>query len=137
MAEIEQHSTLIPERYQDILASNAVAHVATIGPKGEPQSSPVWFDWDGTSLRFGQAEGRQKQRNLQRQPLVAVSITDPQNPYRYIEIRGTAQVTEDTNRAFTNSLAKKYTGQDEMSMYPPETKFVVVTITPERVTHMG
>lgn len=132
-----QQRAVVPEAFHDILTSNAVAHVATIGPKGEPQSSPVWFAWDGSNLRFGQAEGKQKQRNLQRQPQVAVSITDPQNPYRYIEIRGRAQVTADTNRAFVNSQTKKYTGQDEMGMYPPETKFVVVTITPEHVTYQG
>lgn len=90
MTNIELQPVQVPEAYQDILKSKALAHIATIGPKGEPQSSPVWFSWDGTYLRFGQAEGRQKTRNLLRRAQVAVSIVDPQNPYRNIEIRGTA-----------------------------------------------
>ena len=59
--------SVIPEQYADLLQSNALVHVATIGPKGEPQNNPVWFGWDGTHLLFSQTKGRQKYRNLQRE----------------------------------------------------------------------
>ena len=85
-------SDVVPEQYADLLASTALAHVATIGPDGAPQSSPVWFDWDGTFLRFAQVTGyQQKVRNVQRDPGVALSIVDPANAYRYLEVRGTVK----------------------------------------------
>ncbi len=95
-----------------MLESTALAHVATIGPDGEPQNSPVWIDWDGTYLRFAQVTGyRQKVRNLQREPRVALSIVDPANPYRYLEVRGTVERIEpDPDRAFINAMARKYLG---------------------------
>jgi hypothetical protein len=101
--------SIIPPQYTDILHSKALAHVATIGPKGEPQSTPVWFDFDGTYVRFSQTKARQKYRNLQRDPHIALSIVDPANAYRYIEIRGKViRFDEDPNLQFINSLAKKY-----------------------------
>ena len=71
---------MIPEKYQDLLTSSALAHVATIGAQGEPQVNPVWFGWDGTHLRFSQTTGRQKYRNVQRDARIALSIVDPKNP---------------------------------------------------------
>jgi PPOX class probable F420-dependent enzyme len=99
----------IPEQYIDLLESEALAHVATIGPKGEPQSNPVWFGWDGTSILFSQTKDRQKYRNVQRNPQVALSIVDPANPYRYLEVRGKViRIDEDTDHTFINAMAKKY-----------------------------
>ena len=73
-------SAVIPEHYTDLLQSAALAHIATIGPKGEPQSSPLWFGWDGEFLRFAQLVGAdRKRRNLERDPRVAISIVDPAN----------------------------------------------------------
>src|SRR5688500_882024 len=105
---------MIPETHKDLLESTALAHVATVGPKGEPQTSPVWFDWDGHYLKFSQTKSRQKLKNLQRNPRVAVSIVDPENPYRYLEVRGTVtDVEEDPDLDFINKMAKKYIGQDK------------------------
>ena len=59
---------VVPEQCRDILAAPAFAHVATIGPHGEPQSNPVWFDWDGRYLRFSQTKTRQKYKNFRRDP---------------------------------------------------------------------
>jgi PPOX class probable F420-dependent enzyme len=70
---------MIPERYHDLLVSTALAHIATIGPRGEPQSTPVWFGWDYTYIRFSQTKRQQKYRNLLRVPHVALSIVDPNN----------------------------------------------------------
>src|ERR1700730_14816691 len=83
-----QTMSTIPESHLDILQSTAVAYMATIGPKGEPQASPVLFGWDGTHLFFSMNKIRQKHRNLLREPQVAIAIADPTNPYRSLEIRG-------------------------------------------------
>ena len=132
-------SDVVPEKYTDLLQSAALAHVATIGPKGEPQSSPLWFDWDGEFLRFAQLVGTdRKRRNLERDPRIAISIVDPENLYRYIEVRGVVERIEpDVNRAFMNAMAQKYWGQETYTEGKPEDEFVVVVIRPERVTGMG
>lgn len=130
--------SVIPEKYTDLLKSNALAHVATIGPKGEPQSTPVWFDWDGTHVLFGLMKNRQKYRNLQREPHVALSIVDPTNPYRYLEIRGkVVRIDEDTDKKFVNSMAKKYINQDVYPFHQPGDERVVVIVEPEHTTVQG
>ena len=128
---------MIPEACKDLLETTALAHIATIGPDGAPQSTPVWFDWDGEHLLFSQTTDRQKYRNLKRDPRIAISIVDPANPYRYLEIRGVVtKIEEDPERAFINSMAKKYMGQD-VYPYRPEDKRVVVYVQPQHTTHMG
>jgi hypothetical protein len=74
-----QRNDRIPEGFQDLLQSTAVAHVATIGPEGETQNSPVWSDWDGEYVMFSQTKTRQKLRNLSREPKIALSIVDPED----------------------------------------------------------
>jgi PPOX class probable F420-dependent enzyme len=130
---------IIPTTHANLLSSTALAHVATVGPAGEPQSSPVWFDWDGAYLRFAQVSGyQQKIRNLQREPRVALSIVDPANAYRYLEVRGTVERIEpDLDMAFINAMAKKYLGQDRYPFGKPGDEWVVVVIRPERTTQMG
>jgi PPOX class probable F420-dependent enzyme len=132
-------SDIVPTTHLDLLTSTALAHVATIGPAGEPQSSPVWFDWDGTHLRFAQvARYQQKVRNLQREPRVALSIVDPANDYRYLEVRGTVERIEaDPEWAFINAMAKKYLDQDRYPFGQPDDDWLVVVIRPERTTKMG
>ena len=130
---------VIPEQYADLLASTALAHVATIGPHGEPQSSPVWFGWDGAFLRFAQVTGfRQKVRNLEREPRVALSIVDPANAYRYLEVRGRVERIEpDPDWACINAMAEKYLGQDRYPFGKPGDEWVVIVNRPERTTQMG
>lgn len=128
----------IPEKYADLLESNALVHIATIGPNGEPQNNPVWFGWDGQHVLISQTKGRQKFRNVQRNPRVALSIVDPANPYRYLEIRGSVvRIDEDPDRAFINSMAKKYIGQDVYPWHQPGDERVVLVIEPEHTTQMG
>jgi PPOX class probable F420-dependent enzyme len=128
----------VPETYADLLETKALAHVATIGPKGEPQVNPVWFDFDGTHIRFSQTTGRQKYRNLGREPRVALSIVDPANPYRYLEVRGTvAEIVDDEGNAFINSMAKKYIDQDVYPWHQPGDHRVVVKVLPEHTSQMG
>lgn len=128
----------IPASHRDLLESTALAHVATIGPKGEPQVNPVWFGWDGQSIRFSQTTTRQKYHNLQREPRVALSIVDPKNPYRYLEIRGrVVRIDPDPDFAFINAMAKKYLGQDQYPWAQPGERRVIVVVEPEHSTKMG
>jgi PPOX class probable F420-dependent enzyme len=128
----------IPEGYVDLLESNALAHIATIGPDGEPQNNPVWFDWDGEQVKFSQTKTRQKYKNVGREPRLALSIVDPENPYRYLEIRGeVVRVEEDPNNDFINAMAKKYLGVDEYPYHQPGDERIVLYIEPEHTTQMG
>lgn len=105
--------SIIPESHLDILQSTALAYMATIGPKGEPQVSAIWFTWDGTHLLFALNKKRQKYRNLVREPRVAIAIADPANPYRALEIRGTVvRIEEDSNYRFINTASQKYLNRD-------------------------
>jgi PPOX class probable F420-dependent enzyme len=128
----------IPEKYVDILNTKSVAHIATIGPNGEPQSTPVWFSWDGQHILFSLTKGRQKYRNVARDPQIALSITDPKNLYRYLEIRGkVVRIDEDPKLEFINSMAKKYLGVDTYPWNQPGDERVVIVIEPEHTTFMG
>ena len=124
----------IPTEFNDLLESNALANIATVGPKGEPQNSPVWFDWDGTHIMFSQTRGRQKFHNLQREPRIAVSIVDPKDPYRYLEVRGkVVRIDEDPDKQFINKMAKKYLNQDVYPYNQPGDERVVIVVEPEKV----
>ena len=129
---------VIPEKYMDILNTKSAAHVATIGPKGEPQSSPVWFGWDGEHVLFSLTKGRQKYRNLRREPHIALSITDPKQLERYLEIRGTVErIDDDPNLDFINSMAKKYLGLDKYPWHQPGDERVIIVVRPEHTTYQG
>lgn len=96
-------------KVQKILHSKAFAHLATLGPNGEPQSSPMWFLWDGEHIKFTHTTQRQKYQNIQRDPRVAISITDPDEPYTYAEFRGVVERIEDNpDGSFYNTLAEHY-----------------------------
>lgn len=132
-------SDVIPATHADLLKSAALAHVATIGPDGEPQSSPVWFHWDGTFLRFAQVSGyQQKVRNLEREPRVALSIVDPADDYRYLEVRGkVVRIEPDPDWAFINAMTRKYLGKDRYPFGKSGDTWLIVVIRPEHTTQMG
>ena len=129
---------MIPDTHRDILDKAGFAHIATIGPSGEPHSSPVWYDWDGEHFLFSQTKTRQKYKNLLRDPRVAVSVTDPDNPYRYLEIRGVLDgVEEDEGNAFINAMAKKYMNEDVYPWHQPTDERIVMKVKPGHTTTMG
>jgi PPOX class probable F420-dependent enzyme len=130
-------TVVIPEQHLPILQAKGFAHIATIGPHGEPESSPVWYDWDGEHLLISLTKSRQKYRNLARDPRVAASIIDPENPYHYLEIRGTAAIEDDPEKALIDRLAQKYLGQDRYPWNQPGDERVIVTIHPTHATFMG
>jgi len=128
----------IPGRFADILDKQGFAHVATIGPDGAPHNTPVWYDWDGKHLLISQTPKKVKWRNIKREPRVAVSISDPDDPYRNVQLRGrVTNIRADDGRKFIDSLAKAYTGEDEYRYDPPGVDRFIVEITPEHVTTYG
>ena len=99
----------------------------------------IWFDWDGRYLRFSQTTARQKYRNVRRDPRIAVSIVDPTNPYRYLELRGAVvRIEPDPDLAFVDEVTKKYLGRDhDPADNPPDEERVVVVVEPRHTTRMG
>ena len=127
---------MIPEGFQDLLRNPIVAHVATIGPDGEPQNNPVWFDWDGEHLKFSQTRTRQKLRNLERDPRIALSIVDPENHLRYLEVRGVVDgVEEDPDLDFISVMSEKYLDVYPYPNHRPGNQRVVVFVRPEHTSH--
>lgn len=130
-------NTTVPKTHEDILQSTAVAFVSTLGPKGEPQTSPVWFGWDGEALHFSHTKARQKYHNLTRDPRIAVTLVDPATPFRYIEIRGTATIEDDPSKAYIDVMSKKYTGNEQYQGNQPGDERIIISVKPEHVNTMG
>ena len=129
---------VIPDAYVDLFKKTAFAHLATLMPNGQPQVTPVWVDYDGRHILFNTAEGRQKDKNLQRDKRVALSMTDPDNPYRYLEVRG--QVVERTKSGadqHIDKMAKKYLGKDQYPFRQAGEVRVIYKIDPQHVSKMG
>ncbi len=130
-------ATTIPENFRDLFTKKAFAHLATVSADGAPQVTPVWVDFDGTHVRFNTAKGRIKVKNLARDPRVALSIIDPENPYRYVQVRGrVVEVTERGADAHIDALAKKYLDQDRYPFRRPGEVRVTYKILPESVQGM-
>jgi PPOX class probable F420-dependent enzyme len=129
----------IPEAFSDLLTTKkAFASLATINADGTPQVTPVWFDRDGSRIRINTAKGRVKDKNLRRTPAVALTIMDPDNPYRYVQVKGrVAAVTESGADTHIDALAKKSLGQDRYPYRNPGEARVTFTIAPDRVQTMG
>jgi PPOX class probable F420-dependent enzyme len=127
-----------PDSHRDLLGKKAFANLATVGAGGAPQVTPVWFDTEGDLIRINTAKGRVKDRNLRQNPAVALSVMDPDNPYRYVQVRGrVTEVTESGADAHIDGLAKKYTGADRYQHRQPGEVRVIFKIKPERVQVMG
>jgi PPOX class probable F420-dependent enzyme len=126
----------IPTSHCDILEKRAFAHVATIDADGEPQVTPVWIDYDGQHLLVNSQRGRKKDRNMRERPQVAVSILDPDNPYRYIGLQGrVVEVTEAGAAEHIHKLSRKYNGRD-YSLNPGDVR-AIYKIEPTNVWTMG
>ena len=124
----------IPPPAVPLLESTAVAFVSTIGPRGEPQSTPLWFLWEAGTLRFSLVEGRQKLRNLRRDPRISVVVVDPADPTWYVELRGHIDVlTPDPGLELERAVAEKYTGR-HVDVEPPGTMRFATSVVVEKVT---
>lgn len=127
----------ISDSHLEILGKKGFAHLASLGPDGEPQSHPVWFDFDAAHGRLLVSTGtdRQKYRNIQRDPRVSVSILDPDDPYRYLEVRGrVVEIEPDPGKDFLDQLARTYL---DLDTYPYEQRRnvqrVILHIQPDHV----
>jgi PPOX class probable F420-dependent enzyme len=124
-------STAVPASHADLLERPLFAHLATVRPDGAPQTSVMWYVWDGERVQFTHTSRRQKYRNMQHEPRVAFSVHDPDNPYRYVEVRGTVVSMEpDPGGAFYKSLQHRY-GQD-YEITDADVR-VIVTVEPTAV----
>jgi PPOX class probable F420-dependent enzyme len=129
---------IIPEKYLDLFKKTAFAHLATLMRDGSPQVTPVWVDFDGKYVRVNSALGRVKDKNMRRDPRVSLSIQDPENPYRYLEIRGkVAEITQNGADDLINKLSQKYLGKPEYPYRKPGEVRVIYKIAPQKISSMG
>ena len=124
--------TTIPDEYLDLLQQKkAFASLGTVMSDGSPQVTPVWFDYADGLIRVNTARGRVKARTLQNGAPVALSILDPDNPYRYLQIRGhVRKATEEGASQHIDSLAKKYLGKDKYPFARPGEVRIMCEIEP-------
>jgi PPOX class probable F420-dependent enzyme len=130
-------STVIPENFRELFQKKAFAHLATLMKDGTPQVTPVWCDFDGTHIIVNSAKGRTKDVNMRRNPNVALSVQDPDNPYRYIAVRGkVVDITESGADDHIDRMAKKYRGVDKYPNRAPGEVRVIYRILPDRAWTM-
>ena len=131
--------TAIPDKYLDLLErKKAFAALATTMPDGSPQVTPVWFDYKDGIVRVNTAKGRVKARNLKAGAAVALAVIDPDNPYRYIQIRGRVRrCSEEGAGTHIDSLAKKYLGKDTYPNAAPGEVRIMCEIEPAAASGMG
>ena len=125
-------------KYQDLLEGVNLGHLATITPAGNAQVNPVWFEWIDDHLVFNSAQGRQKDRNIRNNKSIAMSIVDPSNPYRYVELRGeVVDITSEGGDAMIDRLAKRYLGLDSYPYRNPQETRVTYRAKIHKVVGMG
>jgi PPOX class probable F420-dependent enzyme len=125
---------MIPRSHEDLLTRALFTHLATIGPDGAPQVNPVWTIWDGAHLRLTTTADRRKHLNVVEDPHVAISVNDPDQPYRYLEIRGVVERIEpDPKGDFFDVLATRYGLTYERPVGDAERR-VILVVRPEHVT---
>ncbi len=128
---------MIPPTHADLIKQPLIGHLATIRPDGCPQSSPVWFEWDGEHLRITQLRSAQKLRNLEAHPHASLSVLDPEDPYRHVEIRlDLESVEDDPECSFVDSLAQRYLGRAHAPFHLGDHR-VVVSFRPTEFSSSG
>jgi PPOX class probable F420-dependent enzyme len=125
----------IPASHRDLLDAQ-VATLGTVGPDGRPQLSEIWFLADGDTVGLSLNTARQKTKNLQANPAATLLILDLANPYRYLEIRGDAEITPDDDYEFADRMGAKYQADLRDRDQPGDSR-VVVTLRPARVRAWG
>jgi PPOX class probable F420-dependent enzyme len=115
-----------------LIDSNTFAVLSTLNPDGAPQSSVIWVKRDDQGVIFSTIRGRQKTRNMERDPRVSLCIYDPEDAYKYVEIRGRVTMTEVGGRELINELSQRYDGVD-FRIEPPEVVRVVCRLDAERI----
>ncbi|MET8693202.1 PPOX class F420-dependent oxidoreductase [Streptomyces bauhiniae] len=129
-------SAALSDRLKSLLDTPVFIVVGTVQPDGSPQMSPVWVKRDGDDVLISTTVDRRKEKNLKRDPRVTVVVMDPENPYEYAEIRGTAELTTEGGQALIDELSLKYTGKKYAEFNPAsadDAERVVVRISPRKV----
>ena len=131
-------SQVIPQSHADLLEKQAFGNLGTLMKDGSPQVTPVWVDFDGKFVRINSAKGRVKDKNIRRDPRVSISLQDPANPYRYLEIRGrVVEITESGADDHINKLSQKYLGKPVYPFRRPDEVRVLYKIEPQKISSMG
>jgi len=131
-------SQIIPQTHTDLFEKQAFGNLGTLMKDGSPQVTPVWVDYDGTYVRFNSAKGRVKDVNIRRDPRVSITLQDPANPYRYLEIRGrVVEITENGADDHINKLSQKYLGKPVYPFRQPGEVRVTYKIEPQKISSMG
>ncbi|MGO9960206.1 MAG: PPOX class F420-dependent oxidoreductase [Solirubrobacteraceae bacterium] len=123
--------TSFPDSHRDLLDA-PVASLATIGRDGFPQLTEIWFLHDDGELKLSLNTSRLKTRNLLRRPQCSLLLLDLQNPYRYLEVRGTARIQADDDYAFARKLGAKYNADLKVHDQPGDSR-IVITIDPANI----
>ncbi len=132
-------TNIVPTSFRDLLQdeTRAFAILGTTMPDGSPQATPIWFDTEDDLIRINSSEGRVKDRNMRKRKRIALTIIDPDNWYRYVQIRGSVvEITNEGAREHIDRLAGKYTGTAEFAN-PVTSPRVIYRIRPEHVSTMG
>ena len=126
-------TTRLTEKAKALVARPLLANIATVDAEGRPQLTPVWIDLQGEDLAFNTAKGRAKEANLSKNPNVAMSVVDPDDPYNVVVVRGKVEATEEGADAFIDSLAKKYLGVDTYPMRQPGEVRITYVVKADKV----
>jgi len=125
----------LSERAQMLIRARNLGNIATLMPDGSPHVVPVWVDLDGDDVLVNTAEGRQKLKNVRRDPRVALDVVNSENPYEMVTLRGhVVEVTSEGADAHIDKLANKYLGRDSYPFRQPGERRVIMRIEPERVS---
>jgi PPOX class probable F420-dependent enzyme len=125
----------LPDSVKKLIEAKVYANVATLMKDGSPHVTQVWVDHDGDTVLINTTEGSQKHKNAVRNPMIALDVCDPANPYNLAVIRGrVSEVTFDGAEAHIDKMAKKYLGQDKYRMRQPGVRRVLIKIEPTHVT---
>lgn len=125
--------TAIPAAYHDLLTAPNTAVLTTLRADGSPNSSPVWFDFDGTDIRVSTITDRAKHQNVRRDPRVSFTVVDPDKPLRYLEVRATVDLEDDADARMRDRIALKHGYGDGAAFDPPDSTRVTLILRPTRI----
>jgi PPOX class probable F420-dependent enzyme len=124
----------IPHEFLDLFEKPSLSHLATLMPDGSPHVSPVWVDYDGQHILMNTAKGRRKERNMRERPQIAFDIVDPENPFRFLSIRGhVVEITEEGANEHRDKLDTRYLGITSYPQRDPLEIRCICKIVPERI----
>ena len=127
-----------PDKYLDLFQKKTFGAFTTLMPDGSPQTTPVWVDYQNGEIWVNSAVGRQKDKDVRREPRVALSIQDPDNPYRYVGVVGhVREITQDGADAHIDRMAKKYLDKDKYPFRQPGEQRVIYKIAIDKAHGVG